>query len=241
MRRILYMMLRNIFYLPWAWIRLCYHARHVDKYTDEEHLVLMKEIIKHANKGGNITIKAHGTENIPKENGFILFPNHQGMYDILAVLDTCEKPVSVVSKIEVKDIIGLKQVFKCIRAQFMDRSDIRQSMKVIQNVSEEVKQGRNYVIFAEGTRSRNKNELLEFKGGSFKSAVKAKCPIVPVALIDSYKGFDTGSIKPVTVQIHYLKPLDYEQYKNMKTTEIAELVKKQIDAVIKENDAENDK
>ena len=56
----------------------------------------------------------------------------------------------------------------------------------------EVKNGRNYLIFAEGTRSKHGNHPQEFKGGSFKAAMKAKCPIVPVALIDTYKAFDTG-------------------------------------------------
>ena len=38
----------------------------------------------------------------------------------------------------------------------------------------EVKQGRNFLIFAEGTRSRQGNKLLDFKGGSFKAATKGK-------------------------------------------------------------------
>ena len=48
---------------------------------------------------------------------------------------------------------------------------------------------------------------LEFKGGSFKAATKSKCPIVPVALIDSYKAFDTGSVKKLIVQVHFLEPI----------------------------------
>ena len=84
------------------------------------------------------------------------------------------------------------------------------------NVSEEVKAGKNFIIFAEGTRSRKGNQLLEFKGGPFKSAQKAKCPIVPVALIDSYKAFDTGSIKRVKVQAHILDPIYFEEYQNIK-------------------------
>ena len=202
------MMLINILYLPWTWIKLCYHASHVDKYTDEEQNLFLKDIVKHANKGGRITIDAHGVENIPKENGFILFPNHQGMYDVLAILDACPNPISVVAKQEVAQVQGLKQVFACMKALFIDRNDLKQSMKVIQQVTAEVKQGRNYVIFAEGTRSRQQNQVLDFKGGSFKSAVKARCPIVPVALIDAYKGFDTNSIKPITVQIHFLPPME---------------------------------
>lgn len=226
------MMLRNILYLPWTWIKLCYHAHHVDQYTEEEHALLLKDIVKHANKGGNITIDAYGAENIPEEDGFIFFPNHQGMYDVLAIMDACPRPFSVVAKKEVEKVQGLKQVFACMRALFIDREDLRQSMKVIQEVTTQVKQGRNYVIFAEGTRSRKQNQLLDFKGGSFKSAVKAKCPIVPVALIDAYKGFDTNSIKPITVQIHFLPPVLYEEYKDLKTTEIAQMVKEKIQHTI---------
>ena len=74
-----------------------------------------------------------------------------------------------------------------------------------------------------------------FKGGSFKAATKAQCPIVPVALIDSFKPFDTNTIKPVTVQVHFLKPLLYDDYKNMKTTEIAALVEERIQRVIDAN------
>lgn len=97
-----------------------------------------------------------------------------------------------------------------------------------------MKEGRNYLIFAEGTRSRKGNQLLDFKGGSFKSAVKAQCPIVPVALIDSYKSFDTNSIKKLTVQVHFLEPIPYEKYQGMKTTEIAAMVKQRIEETIKE-------
>ena len=96
------------------------------------------------------------------------------------------------------------------------------------------KSRRNYTIFPEGTRSKNGNRVGEFKGGSFKAATKVKCPIVPVALIDSFKPFDSHSLKPVEVQVHYLKPLYYDEYKDMKTTEIAEEVQKRIEKVIEE-------
>ena len=54
--------------------------------------------------------------------------------------------------------------------------------------------------------------------------------------IDSYKSFDTKSIEKVNVQVHFLKPLLYEEYKDMKTVEIAQEVKSRIEKVIKENE-----
>ena len=165
----------------------------------------------------------------------MFFPNHEGMYDVLAILDACPYPFSVVAKKEVKDVPFLKQVFSCMHAYMIDREDIRQSMQVIIDVSKEVQNGKNYLIFAEGTRSKNGNQIGSFKGGSFKAATKAKCPIVPVALIDSFKPFDTKTISQVTVQVHFLEPLYYEEYKNMKTTGIAEIVHDRIQKIIDEN------
>ena len=232
MKRILMMVLRNIILVPFMWCKLCYHAHHVDKYTEEEHYKMLKFIVRRANKGGNVTIAAEGLDNIPKENGFMFFPNHQGMYDVLAIMDVCPVPISVVAKKEVANIQFLKQVFACMKAYLIDRDDVRQSMQIIIDVSKEVASGRNYLIFAEGTRSKLGNKLLDFKGGSFKAATKAKCPIVPVALVNSFKPFDTNSIKPVNVEVHFLKPMLYEEYKDMKTTEIAIEVKKRIAKVV---------
>ena len=185
-----------------------------------------------ANRAGRVKIEAHGLENLPEKDGFIMFPNHQGLFDVLVFFESCPRPFAFVIKKEAANIILLKQVREALGSLVMDREDIRQSMKVIQTMAEEVKKGRNFLIFPEGTRSRQGNHTLEFKGGTFKSAVKAKCPIVPCALIDSFIPFDEKSIRPVTVHLYYLKPLYYEEYQNKKTTEIAEEVKRRIDEQI---------
>jgi 1-acyl-sn-glycerol-3-phosphate acyltransferase len=236
MKRILMMVLKNIVFVPFGWIKLCWYASHVDKYTEQQHFKLLKYIDHRANWGGNIQIESHGVENIPKESGFIYYPNHQGMYDVLAILEVSPVPFGVVAKKEVANIPFLKQVFACTKSFVLDRSDVKQGLQVILNVAQEVKNGRNYLIFAEGTRSKMGNKLLEFKGGSFKAATKSKCPIVPVALLDTYKAFDTGSVKKLVVQVHFLPPMYYEEYKNMKTVEIAAEVKRRIEAVIEKNE-----
>jgi 1-acyl-sn-glycerol-3-phosphate acyltransferase len=231
-KRIILMVIRNLLHIPKWMTKLIIYGKS-KKYSEQMKYSLLKEIILHANKSGNVTIESYGLENIPKENGFIIFPNHQGLFDVLIFLESCPNPFSVVMKKEVANIPFLKQVFAVMDAKSIDREDIRQSMKVIMQMTKEVKEGRNYIIFAEGTRSKD-NSLLDFKGGSFKSAINAKCPIVPVAIIDSYKAFDTNSIKPLTVQIHYLEPLYYEDYKEMKSLKIAEYVKNEIQKTIKE-------
>ena len=232
MKRIIMMVLRNILLVPWMWAKLCYHASHVDKYTEEEHYRMLQFITHRANKGGNVTIDAHGLENIPKENGFMFFPNHQGLYDVLAIMEACPRPFSVVAKKEVANVPFLKQVFECMKAYMIDREDVRQSLQVIINVSNDVKAGKNFLIFPEGTRSKKGNQVQEFKGGSFKAATRAKCPIVPVALVNCFVPFDSKTTEQVDVQVHFLKPLLYDEYKDMKTTEIAAIVKERIQCTI---------
>ena len=100
-------------------------------------------------------------------------------------------------------------------------------------------EGRNFVIFPEGTRSRKGNEMLEFHGGSFRCATKSKCPVVPVALVDSYKVLDEKGSKPISMQLHYLKPIPYEEYQGMKAVELAAMVRNRIEEVVRAHSAES--
>ncbi len=227
------MVVRLFFQVPYYFFRVwwCGVSK---KISYEEAFWFIKRVTKKANHAGRVKIESHGLENLPDKDGFILFPNHQGMFDVLVFLESCPRPFSFVAKKEVSNIILLKQVIKALDAYAMDREDIRQSMKVINAMAEDVKKGKNFLIFPEGTRSRMENNLLEFKGGSFKSATKAGCPIVPCALIDSFKPFDENSIRPVTVKLIYLPPMYYEEYKNMKTVDIAAEVKRRIEETIED-------
>ena len=231
MKRIMFMVLRLFYIAPIWFYRVCKYGKS-DRYTEEQRYEVLHGMMRRINRAGRVFIDAHGMEHLPKEGGYIMFPNHQGLFDTLALFESHEKPFTFVVKKEMEQVFLVKQIIRLMKAQLMDREDVRQSLQVIKKMAEEVKEGRRYVIFAEGTRSRKGNEMIEFKAGTFKSAMMAKCPIVPVALIDAYKAFDTNSIKPVTVQIHYLPPIQYEEYKNMKSGEIAAEVKKRIEETI---------
>ena len=232
------MVLYSLPFVPWWWYQLCHAAKHTDEIPEDKKYALLKKVTVHANKRGRVKIEVHGKENIPREESFVFFPNHQGLFDVLSIIEASDRPFSVVAKMEVKNIFFLKQIFTIMKAKFMDRDDVRQSLKIIQEVTEEVKSGRNFLIFPEGTRSKNGNHPGEFKGGSFKCAMKARCPIVPVAMLNAYQAFDTNSIRPVTVQVHFLKPLFYEEYKDMKSTEIAKIVRERIVETIEKAEGE---
>lgn len=233
MKRIFLMVFRLLYIAPYYLYRIWKYGKQ-EPVDYDAAFSYIQMITRRANHAGRVTLEVHGEENIPKENGFVFFPNHQGMFDVLVFLASSPVPFSFVFKKELSNIILLKQVIAALGAIPIDRGDLRQSMEVINQMTQEVKKGRNFLIFAEGTRSKKGNELLEFKGGSFKSAQKARCPIVPCALIDSFVPFDKGTARPVTVKLFYLKPMYYEEYKDMKTTDIAAEVKRRIEEKIAE-------
>ncbi len=238
MNRIILMVLRNLFKVPSLWTKLCHYAKNTENYPEPEKWAHIHKIMQIAVKSGNIDLVVTGRENLPEQDGFMIYANHQGLFDVVALAGDCERPLAAVLKKELAEVPLLKQILQCTNSFPMDREDVRQSLTVIRNVTEEVKKGRNYVIFPEGTRSRNGNVMGEFHGGSFRCALKAQCPIVPIAFIDSFKVLDQKGSKPVTVQMHYLKPIPYEEFKDLKTVDLAELVKSRIQACIDEKLAE---
>ena len=232
MNRLLRILLKNITRLPSAYGKLCKYAKHPEKYTRQEMWAHIRYVMGCAVEASNVELKVTGLENIPEEGGFMLYGNHQGMFDVVAIAASCPRPLSVVYKKELAGVPILKQIYACTNSFAMDREDVRQSLTVIQNVTEEVKKGYPYLIFPEGTRSKLGNTMLPFHGGSFRCAVKAKCPVVPMALVDSFRPLDEKGSGRITVQLHYLPPIAYEEFKDLKAAQLAELVQGKIQAAM---------
>ena len=204
------MVVRLFYKVPYYLIRIWWLGTRKN-FDLEKNYAFIKKVTKAANRAGRVTIESYGVENIPKENGFIFFPNHQGMFDALVFLESCPVPFSVVYKKEVSNVILLKQVFRALHAIAIDREDIKQSLQVINQMTEEVKQGRNFLIFPEGTRNKNADEtdMLPFHDGSFKIATRAKSPIIPIAISNSANIWEANfpKMSPTHVVIEYGKPI----------------------------------
>ena len=222
MNRLALMILKNIFAVPPLWTKLCHYAKNTDKYPEAEKYAHIQKIMQRAVASGNLELVVTGTEKLPAENGYLLCGNHQGLFDVVAIVATHDSPLAGVYA-------------ECTNSFAMDREDVRQSLTVIQNVTKELQAGRTYLIFPEGTRSKMGNKMNEFHSGTFRCALKAKAPIVPFAVIDCFKVLDQKGSQPVRVQLHYLDPIPFEEYATMKTTEIAQMVQKRIADVIEAN------
>ncbi|WP_242854319.1 lysophospholipid acyltransferase family protein [Oxobacter pfennigii] len=148
------------------------------------------------------TVKVIGEENIPHNSPVVFIGNHQGNFDIPIYLGYINKPKAFISKIEIKKIPFISTWMKYMNCIFMERDDVRQSLKAINEGVEYIKQGYSYVIFPEGSRSKGDN-INEFKTGSFKLALKAEVPIVPVTMKGSYKIMEKNGffITPAYIEV----------------------------------------
>lgn len=220
--------IKNIFILPGA-IRKMRKLASSDEYSEEERHKFLQYVVSVMQKTGPISTEAYGLENLPKEGGYIMYPNHRGKYDAFGIVSVHEKPCTVVMDDAKSHAIFIREVIDMVKGKRLDKEDIRKALPVINEVAQEVKQGRHYIVFPEGGYDREKkNTLREFKSGCFKSSLKSKTPIVPVVLIDSYKAFNTSSFGLVKTQVHFLAPIFYEEYKDFNTNEIADMVHERI-------------
>lgn len=233
MIKFLYVIFMNLFRAPYMIPKMRYQADHPEKYSEAKRYNLVRHAITLMKRTGRIHTRCYGEENLPKNEGYVMYPNHQGKYDVLGIMISHKEPCSFVMDKNKSYTILVREIVDLVQGKRMDKNDVRQAMTIINDVSNEVKDGRKYIIFPEGEYEfNNKNTLGTFKPGSFKCAVKAKAPIVPVVLIDSYKVFNSFTLGKVTTQVHFLKPLYYEDYKDLKTVEIAKIVKERISEVL---------
>ena len=148
-----------------------------------------------------------GRENIP-EGTALYVGNHRSYLDILIHHQILDRPVGFVAKKEMEKFPLLPLYMKDIGCLFLDRNDIKQGMETIKTGITYLESGHSMVLFPEGTRNHT-DTLLPFKEGGYKMAERAKCPIVPVAIIGSDKLLEasgTKGVKKGTVTLVYGKP-----------------------------------
>ncbi len=217
-------------YLLWM-IR---YSRHPQKYPLEKRYKKVTRVCKHVFRQLNCDMYVTGLENVPNET-CCFFPNHQSAFDALAIIVTLKQPTSFVCKKEIYKYFLLGRAARCIEAEFMDRDDLRQSLKLMMRVKDDlIAKNKNWVIFPEGTRNKEViAPILDFHHGSFKPAMSAKVPIVPVAIYGSFRALKTKpEFKRYPIQISFLKPIMPEEYEGKSTQEIATLVQKRVQAEI---------
>jgi 1-acyl-sn-glycerol-3-phosphate acyltransferase len=178
--------------------------------------------------GTGARLEVTGSEHIPRSGRLVICPNHQGSLDIMLIVALMPRQVGFITKKQAAwlPLINLWAVaMGCI---FIDRGNIAQGIKAIEQGIRKVADGRAMCIFPEGTRSRG-DAMLPFKNGSFRLATRAGAAVLPVTIDGTWRIWEEHRrITPRTIRVVIHPPI---QTAGMSTAE-KKALPEQVRAVI---------
>ena len=159
--------------------------------------------------GTHLTIR--GKEYIPADAPVLYIINHRSLFDILVTYCTCPGPTGYIAKKEIAKVPVLNLWITQLHGLYIDREDLRQSLKIILRAIEQVKNGISIAIFPEGTRGKDADEtqMLPFHEGSFKISQKTGCPVIPVCISHTSRVLEDHFpwVRSADVTVEYLPPV----------------------------------
>ena len=175
---------------------------------------LVEQHIPHWSRGilhiTGVRLSVEGLDNIPKEGPCVFVANHRSYYDIPLLLASLDRPYGILAKEELEKIPLLSRWMKLLGCVFVQRDDVRASVRALNDATAIVESGRSFIIFPEGTRYKGEEGGAgEFKAGAFRIAVKTETPVVPVAISGARGLFEAHGNRttPGTVRIRVLLPI----------------------------------
>ena len=168
--------------------------------------------------------------------GFWIVMKISGVKTEVTTYQYMKRPTGYIAKAEMKKIPLLSWIMYFVNCLFLDRENPRKGLKTIQKGTDYLQNGVSMFICPEGTRSKT-NEMLPFKEGSLKMAIKAKKPIVPVGIINSAAIFEEHfpKIKPGTVKIIFGKPIETKDLSRPEQRELTSHVQECVAKLLDEN------
>lgn len=214
------------------WMRK--YTKHPEKYDIKDKYASLHKLVKNVNHGLDIDIHVVGRNNVP-DVASCLICNHIDAVDPITILGALDIPTTFVCKKELAKVPFVNKCVRSIEGEFIDRQDLKESLRTMMKVEADLKKGnKNWLIFPEGTRNKDDRALLlDFHHGTFRPAFKAQVPIVPICIYGSHRVLSKKfKFKRYPVYLEFGKPLTYEEYKDLKTQEIAELVQSRIQTML---------
>ena len=155
-------------------------------------------------------VSVEGLENIPTDTACVFVCNHRSYYDIPLLLSGLDRPYGILAKEELEKIPLLNRWMKLLGCVFVQRDDVRASVRALNDATAIVESGKSFIIFPEGTRYKGEEGGAgEFKAGAFRIAIKTGVPVVPVAMTGARALFEGHGnwVTPGPVHIRVLPPI----------------------------------
>jgi len=172
--------------------------------------------------------RAEGVENIPARTCLFVC-NHVSNLDPPVVVGRIPGRVALLAKRSLFRIPFLGTAMRLGRFIPVQREDPSAARASVRLARKYMREGISYVIFAEGTRSRD-GRLGQFKRGSFLLAIEAGAPVVPVSVIGTQHLQPRGAtlIRPGIARVVFHPALDVTQYTPATRKELSDRVRAAI-------------
>src|SRR5436305_543143 len=182
-----------------------------------------------------VRFRVAGREHVPRDRAAVYCSNHQSNVDPPVLFHAVHPRMHILYKAEIESIPVLARAFRYGGFIPVDRRNKEAAMRSIEAGAASLRAGNSFLIFPEGTRSRTA-ELLPFKKGGFIMAIKAKAPIVPVAVQGGTDAMRKGSafVRPATVSIRVGEPIETAGYALGERDKLITVVREKIVALLAE-------
>jgi 1-acyl-sn-glycerol-3-phosphate acyltransferase len=160
-----------------------------------------------------VKVKVEGIEDLGEEGPYIFMSNHQGSYDIFALLGHLPFQFKWLAKKELFSIPFFGWTMAAAGYISIDREGTRETVDAMNEAAQKIRDGMSVVIFPEGSRSSD-GTIQPFKKGGFTLAIKSKVPIVPVAIAGSREIMpkDKLTVMPGEIRMRIDHPIETRNY-----------------------------
>ena len=162
-----------------------------------------------------------GEEHIPAEGAAIFVSNHLSFSDSIFLPLVVPRRMTFLAKADYFTGGGLKgrltlAFFKGAGQLPVARSGGRASNAALEAGLKVLREGELLGLYPEGTRSPD-GRLYKGKTGVARMALEARCPVIPVVMVNTDKVQPTGRIIPkiMRVGVRVGTPLDFSRYEGM--------------------------
>jgi 1-acyl-sn-glycerol-3-phosphate acyltransferase len=177
-----------------------------------------------------ITYKVEGSEVLEKKKNYVFVVNHTSFLDTPALPQAIDLPFRALAKKELTKIPLFGIIIKMV-TEVVDRSSGASRQKSKDRLNKVLAEESSILVFPEGTMNRTGALLQSFYDGAFRIAIDAKASMVPVVVIGAAKLMKPGSflMKPGTVRVKVLPPIDASAYTQKQLLELKNLVRSQME------------
>lgn len=176
-----------------------------------------------------IPIAVEGLEHLVPGQTYVYAANHRSQFDIFVLLVTLPGDFGWVAKKSLFQIPIFGQAMGRLGNISVDRDNLQEAIRSLNQAATLVQSGRSVIIFPEGTRATSR-ELLPFKKGVFIMALKAGQPIVPISINGTLAIQPRGSLhlRPGPVKVVIAPPIDPRDFRGRPKEELMAAVHRAI-------------